>query len=190
MGHLISRTFTLTALIAVPTLAQAHPGHADFGGLAAGLGHPVGGLDHLLAMVAVGLWAAQLGGRARWLLPVLFVTFMLAGAGLGMVGIAVPGVEQGIVASVLALGLLLLWAKRVPLLPGAVLVSAFAVMHGVAHGGEMPPGAEMTLYMLGFALSTAVLHLIGAGLGSWRSTLLSRAIGAAIALAGVGLALS
>ncbi len=187
MKHPVARSLGLGVLLAAPSLAQAHPGHVEFSGLVAGLSHPVAGLDHLLAMLAVGLWAAQLGGKARWLLPMLFVTAMLAGAGLGIIGIAVPGVEHWIVASVMALGLLLLWARRVPLVPGAVLVAAFAAMHGVAHGAEMPGSADMMLYMLGFAVSTALLHAAGIALVSWRGVALSRVLGAGIAIAGLSL---
>ena len=190
MNLTITRSITLLTLLGLPLLAQAHPGHADVGGLTLGLSHPIGGLDHLLAMLAVGLWGAQLGGRARWLMPVLFVAFMLVGAGLGMKGLALPGVEQGIVASVVVLGLLLLWAGRLPLAPGAALIAVFALAHGLAHGTEMPVSTDALLYMAGFAISTALLHLAGMGVGSLRSGWLSRIIGAAIAVAGVGLALA
>ena len=194
MNLLVSRSIALVALLCTPLLVQAHPGHAETTGLALGLGqglgHPIGGLDHLLAMLAVGLWASQLGGSARWLMPVLFVAFMLVGAGLGMNGFALPMVEQGIVASVVVLGLLLLWAKRLPLAAGATLVTAFAMLHGLAHGAEMPVSSNAMLYMAGFAVSTALLHLAGMGAGAWRSGMLSRFIGAAIAVAGVGLALA
>lgn len=189
MKPVFSRCVTFLALLATPMLAQAHPGHGELDGLVSGLVHPLAGLDHLLAMLATGLWGAQLGGRARWLLPVLFVTFMLVGAGAGMAGMAVPGVEQAILASVMALGLLLLSARRVALVPGAVIVAAFATMHGVAHGAEMPADAAMVVYMLGFAVTTTLLHLAGVGLGIWRVTTLPRIVGAGIALAGVGLAL-
>ncbi|UAW96928.1 HupE/UreJ family protein [Halopseudomonas nanhaiensis] len=190
MTSTLMRSAVLAVLFGAPAVAYAHPGHGDIGGLFSGLIHPLAGLDHLLAMLAVGLWGAQLGGRARWVLPSLFVVFMLAGAGAGVAGIAVPGVEEVIVASVLALGLLLLWARRVALAPGAVIVSAFALMHGVAHGAEMPVDAGMAYYMLGFALSTALLHLAGIGVGSWRASGIARLAGAGIALAGLGLALS
>ena len=190
MNLLVSSSIALLALLCMPLLAQAHPGHAETTGLALGLAHPIGGLDHLLAMLAVGLWASQLGGSARWLMPVLFVGFMLVGAGLGMNGFALPMVEQGIVASVVVLGLLLLWAKRLPLAAGATLVTAFAMLHGLAHGAEMPVSSNAMLYMAGFAVSTALLHLAGMGAGAWRSGMLSRFIGAAIAVAGVGLALT
>jgi urease accessory protein len=190
MNLLVTRSLTLLALLCMPLFAQAHPEHAHVGGLALGLSHPIGGLDHLLAMLAVGLWASQLGGSARWLMPVLFVAFMLVGAGLGMNGFALPMVEQGIVASVVVLGLLLLWARRLPLAAGATLVTAFAMMHGLAHGAEMPVSSNAMLYMAGFAVSTALLHLAGMGVGAWRTGMLSRFIGAAIAVAGVGLALT
>lgn len=190
MRSALMRSLAIAGLLCMPVAAHAHSDHGDIGGLLSGLSHPLAGLDHLLAMLAVGLWGAQLGGRARWALPSLFVVFMLIGAGAGVAGIAVPGVEQAIVASVMALGLLLLWARSVALTPGAVIVAAFALVHGVAHGAEMPADAGMAVYMLGFASSTALLHLAGAGLGSSRTAGVTRVVGAGIALAGLGLALS
>lgn len=180
------------ACILVPGLAQAHPGHTEMSGLASGLAHPLFGLDHLLAMLAVGLWGAQLGGSARWTLPLLFVAAMLAGGGLGMMGLGLPGVEQGIVASVVVLGLLLLAARRVPLAYSGVLVGAFALFHGHAHGTEMPVHSSAALYALGFAAATAALHAAGLCLGSWLQRrdwpLVARVAGAVIGLTGLGMA--
>ena len=190
MNAIMIRVATAAALALLPAMAQAHPGHGELGGLLAGVGHPWAGLDHLLAMLAVGLWGAQLGGRARWALPVLFVAFMLVGAVAGVAGLVVAGLEQAILGSVMALGLLLLRARRVSLAPGALIVSAFALVHGLAHGMEMPGEAHLPAYMLGFALSTAALHLAGIGLGSCRAASVTRLLGAGIALAGMGLALS
>jgi urease accessory protein len=152
-----------------PALAQAHPGHDltwDFSG---GFAHPVTGLDHVLAMAAVGLWAAQLGGRARWLVPAAFVGTMIGGAALGHAfgrgGAEVPGIEQGIAASVLLLGLLISAAVRLPVAAGMALVGVFALFHGFAHGAEMPATAGGFAYGAGFVVATAALHVAGVGLG-------------------------
>lgn len=157
------------ATLLFPALAQAHPGHEgheltwDF---SAGAAHPLSGLDHLLAMVAVGLWAAQLGGRARWLVPAAFVGVMALGGALGQSGVVVvPGVEQGIAASVLVLGLLIAAAVRLPVAAGMALVGGFAVFHGFGHGAEMPATAGGLGYGAGFVAATAALHAAGLGLG-------------------------
>ena len=159
--------FTGLALL-FPALAQAHPGHEghdltwDF---SAGLAHPLTGVDHILAMVAVGLWAAQLGGRARWLVPAAFVTVMALGGALGRAGVNVPSVEQGIAASVLVLGLLIAAAVRLPVAAGMALVGVFAVFHGFAHGAEMPVTAGGLIYGAGLVAATVLLHVAGIGLG-------------------------
>lgn len=187
------RCVLLLSVMAVPGLAHAHPGHHAMDGLLSGLAHPVFGLDHLLAMLAVGLWGAQLGERARWLLPVLFVGVMLIGGVLGMLGVSVPLVEPGIIASVVVLGLFLLWARQVPLLLCGALVSLFALFHGLAHGAEMPVQVSALSYASGFALATAGLHLAGLALALWvqgcnRAHSL-RFAGALLGLAGLGLLL-
>jgi urease accessory protein len=182
----------LALLSALPLIASAHPGHAgghDFGwDFSGGFAHPFSGWDHLLAMIAVGLWAAQLGGRARWLVPAAFVGVMTLGAVLGHGGHAFAGLEQGIAASVLVLGLLVASAARLPLAGGMGLVGLFALFHGMAHGAEMPATAAGLEYGIGFVLATALLHAAGVGLGmlgARRSTLISRIAGVGIALAGV-----
>lgn len=150
-------------LLGMGGVAQAHtPGlpHMDF---ATGLGHPVSGLDHVLAMVAVGLWAAQLGGRALWRVPLTFVLTMAAGGTLGFLGIQLPLVEFGIAGSVLILGVLVALASRLPLVASMALVGVFALFHGYAHGAEMAAEASALWYSLGFMLATAALH--GAGIG-------------------------
>jgi urease accessory protein len=178
-------------LLALPALAQAHPGHDghdltwDFSG---GFAHPLSGWDHLLAMIAVGLWAAQLGGRARWLVPAAFVTVMALGAALGRTGAIFPGVEQGIAASVLVLGLLIAAAVRLPVTAGMTLVGVFAIFHGFAHGVEMPATAGGLLYGAGFVVATALLHAIGVGLGvlaARTSANATKLAGWAIAASGV-----
>lgn len=187
-----SRLMLLVGVFATPGLAHAHAGHEAINGLLSGLAHPLLGLDHLLAMLAVGLWGAQLGGRARWLLPALFVAVMLGGGALAMLGLAVPAVELGIVASVVMLGVLLLWARQLPMAVSSVLVSLFALLHGVAHGAEMPLETSAMTYALGFALATASLHMIGLLGGGWlqkRSWLaVMRVIGAGIGVVGFAIA--
>ena len=155
------------ALLTGPTLAFAHTGHYDGGGLVQGVMHPLGGLDHLLAMVAVGLWAAYAGGRALWALPAAFVGMMLAGAMLGFAGIALPFMEPLILASVMVLGLLVAFNVRMPLVPGMALIALFGVFHGQAHALEMSAGAGALAYAAGFASVTALLHASGIALGQW-----------------------
>jgi urease accessory protein len=167
--------------------AAAHAPGAGEAGLAAGFAHPLLGLDHVLAMVAVGLWASQLGGRALWLVPASFVTLMAAGAALAMVT-ALPAVELGIVGSLLVLGALVAFSARLPVAVGAAIVGVFALFHGHAHGTEMPASAA-ALFGLGFVAATALLHGTGVAAGLyWRSTAsgwLVRAGGAAVAATGL-----
>ena len=184
MKRFLRRSPFLILPLLFPTLAQAHPGHDltwDFSG---GFLHPVTGFDHLLAMMAVGLWAAQLGGRARWLVPSAFVATMIGGAALGRTGMVMPGIEQGIAASVLVLGLLVSNAVRLPVAAGMALVSVFAFFHGFAHGAEMPTTAGGFAYGAGFIVATAGLHAAGVGLG----LLAGRVSARAAKLAGWGIA--
>lgn len=159
--------FCLPALLvlaaAVP--AQAHIIGAPGGGWTQGFSHPFSGLDHILAMVAVGIWAAQAGRPTLWVLPVVFPLAMAAGGLLGFVGLPVPGIEAGIAASVLALGLLIAFQAKPPLALSIALVALFALFHGHAHGTELPLVASPLLYGLGFLLATGLLHLVGIGIG-------------------------
>jgi urease accessory protein len=181
--HTIVRAASLTLLIgALPTLAYAHPGHAD--GLAHGLAHPFVGLDHLAVMVAVGLWASQLGGRAAWLVPLSFVGAMALGGLLGVAAVALPYVETGILLSLLALGLLVAAAVRLPLALSAGIVGVFALFHGHAHGAEMSPDASVFAYGLGFTMASAFLHLSGYTFGMAIRARLLRFTGAAVAMTG------
>jgi urease accessory protein len=189
------RLFPLLVFILLPTLAQAHPGipgHTH--GLANGLMHPLTGLDHICAMVAVGLWAAQRGGRALWLVPSVFVSVMVLGGVLGMAAVPIPFVEPGIAASVLVLGVLIAAAVRLPLPVSALLVGVFAIFHGYAHGAEMPDSASGLAYGLGFVTATAGLHLFGIAVGMFAKRLgsarLARYTGGAIAVCGVYLCFS
>jgi urease accessory protein len=190
---LIAAIVALLAGVSFPSSAIAHVGVGPTSGVLNGLAHPVTGLDHILAVVAVGLWAAQRGGRAIWLVPLAFVSVMAVGGVLGMMAISIPFVEQGIVASVLALGVLIAAAVRLPLVASMLLVGLFALFHGHAHGAEMPDTAAGLAFGLGFILATASLHGIGIGLGLAVQRLgrerLVRYAGGAIAACGVYLAI-
>ena len=158
---------TITAaLTLIPTAALAHPGIGDAHGFAHGLAHPLGGLDHILAMVAVGIFAWQLGGRALWLVPATFILAMAAGATLAMAGFPVPQVELGIAASVIVLGAIVALGLDVPVAIAMGLVGLFAIFHGHAHGTEMPLDAGVGTYAAGFMLATALLHIGGIALGA------------------------
>lgn len=165
-------------------VANAHPGHG--GGLMAGVAHPLFGLDHLLAMVAVGVWAYQLGGRATWLVPASFVGLMAVAGGAGMVNIGLPMVEIGIAMSVLVLGCLIAFSVRVTPAIGAAIVALFALFHGYAHGAEMPLLGSAWQYGIGFIVSTAALHGVGLVLGKGmdKKGWLLRAAGAMVAASG------
>jgi urease accessory protein len=169
-------------------VAEAHTPGAAGAGFAQGFAHPLGGLDHLLAMVAVGLWAAQLGGRALWAVPASFVAMMLLGAVVGWTGVPVPGVESAIALSLLALGLAVTTATRLPVALGAALVGAFALFHGHAHGSELPAAASVLAYGGGFIAATALLHGAGLALGLATQARFAWALrlgGAGVAAAGV-----
>lgn len=177
----------------LPTAAFAHTGVGSTTSFVHGFMHPVGGLDHVLAMIAVGAFAARLGGRAIWMVPAAFIAMMAVGGILGMEHVHLPFVETGIAVSVIVLGLAVALRWRLPVAAACGLVGLFAVFHGHAHGGEMPVDASGVRYAIGFMLATAVLHVAGIGLGlavvgiSSRSQLALRAGGGAIALAGVAL---
>ncbi|MFC7737282.1 HupE/UreJ family protein [Roseomonas sp. GCM10028921] len=181
------RRLVLAALL-LPLPALAHTGVEHGAGLAAGLAHPLGGADHLMAMVAVGLWAGLLGARAAWALPAAFLTALALGAGLGAglgaAGGAMPAVEAGVAASIIALGALAALALRPPLAVSLALASLFGLLHGYPHGAEMPEGASPFLYAAGFLVATAGLHGLGLLCGAWRAPhvrILARSAGFAIA---------
>lgn len=175
-------------LAAAATPALAHPGHAF--GFSSGALHPLGGLDHMLAMAAVGAWAMQMGGRARWIVPLAFVATMVVGAVAGLTGLAVPGVEIGIAASVVVLGALVALGARPQAGTAALVVGLFALFHGVAHGAELPAGTDAAGSIAGLAAATLALHVVGLGLAAaLRRGLLLRVVGAASAGAGLALAM-
>lgn len=173
-----------------PSRAPAHTPGGETAGLLSGLQHPVSGLDHILAMVAVGMWGAQLGRPAVWLLPVTFPMVMAFGGMVGLMGLVLPGVEIGIAVSAIILGAMVGWEAHPPLGVAALVVGFFALFHGHAHGAELPAGADAVLYSIGFVVATGCLHAAGIGIGlihRWptgRRTL--RVAGIAVALAGVG----
>jgi urease accessory protein len=160
----MKRILSAAALLALGVgPALAHPGHVEASSFLAGVAHPLSGLDHIAVMIAVGLWAALKGGRALWVWPAAFVGLMLVGGALGMAHVALPFVEPGILASVVALGLLVALAVDLPVITGAAIVGVFALFHGHAHGSEVAENLSGIEYMAGFAMATATLHLIGIG---------------------------
>ncbi|MCC6232981.1 MAG: HupE/UreJ family protein [Verrucomicrobiales bacterium] len=186
--------FSLLLVLLIPVSVQAHPGHGVTG-MEQGLAHPFSGLDHLLAMLAIGLWAAQLGGARRWAVPALFVGVMTLAGGMGLSGVALPGVEHGIAASVMILGLVIAFAVRPPMALTLGMVASFAVFHGFAHGAEMAAGSSAVAYSAGFVASTALLHACGFGLGlalvrAARVAPWLRLAGGGIALAGLALSVA
>lgn len=176
----------------LPSFAYAHVGIGEHSGFLHGITHPASGLDHACAMLAVGLWAAQMGGRSMWAVPLTFVGVMALGGVLPMLGITLPFVEQGIVLSVLLLGVLIAASIRLPQWLSGGMVGLFALWHGYAHGVEMPVLDFGTGYVPGFMLATASLHIVGIAFGLKMQTLsrkrLVYAAGAGIALCGVYLA--
>jgi urease accessory protein len=190
--------FTLSAAALLTTLAataaQAHTGIGDAHGFAHGLAHPLGGLDHVLAMVAVGLFAFYLGGAARWLVPLSFVAVMAVAGALATSGIALPWAEIGIGLSVVVLGCAVAARSRMPVAAAMALVGVLAIFHGYAHGAEMPQSVSGFAYGSGFVLATAALHAVGLGLGvaiaragQSGETRILRATGSAMAVAGIAI---
>ena len=148
-----------------PLAAWAHVESGQAGGFLSGLSHPVSGLDHVVAMIAVGLWGAQLGMPALWVLPVVFPLLMAMGGMLGLMGIPLPGVEIGIALSAVVLGALVLGRVRLPLAVAVAVVACFAVFHGHAHGTELEAGQNAMLYSIGFVIATGLLHGVGIAIG-------------------------
>lgn len=162
----VCRGLLALALLCAAPWAAAHEGGGMAGGFVSGFLHPLLGWDHVVAMVAVGLWGAFLGMPALWLLPVVFPLVMAFGGALGVLGVPLPGVEIGIALSALVLGVMVAGALRPPLGVAAVIVGVFAVFHGHAHGTELPQAANPIAYSLGFVIATGLLHLGGIGLGA------------------------
>jgi urease accessory protein len=184
----MNRSAATILFILLTTPAFAHVGDGLTGGFLGGFEHPLFGPDHVVAMVAVGLWGAFLGAPAIWLLPVVFPLVMAFGGALGILGVPIPGIEVGIAVSAIVLGLMVALAARPPLWVAAVLVGGFAIFHGYAHGAELPPGADAVAYSVGFVVATGMLHLCGIAFGlltRWPAGKIAvRAAGGAIAVAG------
>lgn len=186
---IISRSMTMLVLVFLcAQTAFAHPQKGEGVGFLTGFRHPISGLDHVLAMVAVGLWGAQLGSPAIWLLPVAFPMVMAFGGMLGLLRVPLPGIEYGIAASAISLGAAVMFEVRPPLALAATLVGVFAIFHGHAHGTELPPGQSAMLYSMGFVIATGCLHAVGIGIGTvhrwaWGQKLL-RVAGAAVVVGG------
>jgi urease accessory protein len=184
--HVAAATILLLALACMP--ASAHTGSMT-GGFIGGFAHPLFGPDHVVAMVAVGLWGAFLGAPAIWVLPIVFPLVMAAGGVIGILGVPLPGVETGIALSAIVLGMMVALAAKPPLPIAAVLVGVFAIFHGYAHGAELPPGTDAVAYSVGFVVATGLLHLTGIAFGQlarWPAGRMAvRVAGGAIALAGV-----
>ena len=196
MGTRMNRRILIAAaaLVASAAPAFAHLNPAEHGSFAAGFSHPLFGLDHILVMIAVGLWAAQIGGRALWVVPTAFVSMMAVGFALVVAGVGLPFVEPAILASVVALGLLVAIALRPDIAASAAIVGVFALFHGHAHGGELGSAGALA-FSVGFILATAALHVAGIGLGIALqrlsgSGLLARVLGGLTALAGAALIFS
>lgn len=182
---------TLTLMLFVlPATASAHTATGTIGGFLSGFQHPLTGLDHIVAMVAVGLWGAFLGGRAMWTLPVVFPVVMAMGGAMGVLGLPLPGVETGIALSGVILGAMVAFAAKPPLWVAAVIVGVFAIFHGYAHGTELPESANAMTFAIGFVISTGLLHMSGIAFGllvKWPwGQMAVRAGGVAIALVGFG----
>jgi urease accessory protein len=181
--------FTVSLLTWCPSSALAHVERGQATGFVTGLQHPWSGLDHVLAMIAVGLWGAQLGSPAIWLLPVIFPMVMSMGAMMGLLGIPLPGIEIGIALSAILLGGMVFGEVRPKLVTAAVLVGFFAVFHGHAHGTELPAGQSGLLYSMGFVIATGCLHGMGIGIGlahRWPAGRLAlRGAGALISIMGI-----
>jgi urease accessory protein len=169
--------------------AEAHMGTGLAGGFASGFNHPLAGFDHLLAMVSVGLWGAFLGRPLIYALPVIFPAVMVGGAVLGMLDVPLPPVEIGIAVSVLVLGCCIVLALKAPVWAASLIVAAFAVFHGYAHGKELPSAADPVGYSVGFVLATGLLHVFGIGIGFLNDrpggVIVTRSIGGAVGGMGV-----
>lgn len=186
-SRLVAVTLGIVGLLAAGA-ASAHTGEGTSGGLVTGFLHPILGWDHVVAMVAVGLWGAFLGRPAIWILPVVFPLVMAFGGALGVLGVPVPAVETGIALSGVVLGLLVAFAVRAPIWVAAVIVGAFAIFHGHAHGTEMPGATSAIAYGVGFVIGTGALHTAGIALGALTGSeagrVAVRGVGGLIALAG------
>ncbi|MGP4845606.1 HupE/UreJ family protein [Marinobacter sp. 1Y8] len=184
----ITRVLTATGLMVTATAASAHAGHDAGTGFTSGLLHPMLGLDHLLAMAAIGFWSVRQSATLKNSTPLFVIGGMILGAAIAWGGMSLPSVETGIALSVLLAGILIATMAKLPTVVGGTLVAAFMVFHGFAHGAEMPAGAALVAYLVGFSIATLVLTFLGRGLGALllkSDSRITRAIGAALVSAGV-----
>lgn len=156
----VAAVIVIVATVLLPTIAYAHPGHTHVHGFPDGFSHPFSGMDHLCAMIAIGIWAAQIGGRAFWMAPTTSIAFMALGGFLGMKTGAIPFIEQGIVTSVLMLGLLIAVTRKLPFAAVVTIIGVVAAVHGFAHGMELPRSADRFAYAIGILLSSLTLQLV------------------------------
>ncbi len=179
---------TLFVLLSSAFPAFAHGGHDYGGGFVAGFTHPILGWDHVAAMVAVGLWGAFLGSPAIWILPVVFPLVMAVGAVAGIIGLPLPAVQTGIALSAVVLGVMIVFAVKPPIWVAGIIVGAFAIFHGYAHGNDLPVTADALGYIVGFVVSTGLLHMLGIAFGlliKWPAGRIAvRGAGGLISLAG------
>ncbi len=185
----VATTALVIGLIGLPDAAAAHIIRGAQGGFGSGFEHPLTGPDHFLAMFAVGLWGAQMGGRQVWTLPITFPLIMVIGGIIGIAGLPLPAVEIGIALSIMALGLAIALAWRPAEWIALILIAYFALCHGYAHGAELPLSADPADYAIGFVLATGMIHLLGIGVGLGLNKpvggRLSRGLGALIGLCGI-----
>jgi urease accessory protein len=184
-----TKLLTTLALLATSTAALAHTGHGTHAeaSFMSGLLHPILGLDHLLAMAAIGFWSVRQSGTMKNITPVFVVGGMILGAGIAFAGFSMPGVETGVAFSALAAGILIATLAKLPTALGGTLVGAFMLFHGFAHGAEMPVGATLVAYLVGFSIATLAITLVGRGLGSVMlkaDSRFTRGVGGALAVAG------
>jgi urease accessory protein len=165
-GNLVATVLVMLAVLVNGDVAFAHTEAGDAGGFLSGLAHPIFGPDHVIAMIAVGLWGVFLGAPAIWVLPIVFPLVMALGGVFGMIDVPLPAVETGIALSAVVLGICVGLALKPPLWAAAIVVGAFAIFHGYAHGAEMPDASNAVSYALGFVVATGALHLLGIGFGS------------------------
>ena len=185
---IVMSSFLLLLIIFEPAFAHSDVASLQ-GGFMSGFMHPISGLDHVVAMVAVGLWGAFLGKPAIWVLPVVFPLVMAFGGALGVAGVPIPFIETGIALSGVVLGLAVLFAVKPPMWIAAIIVGAFAIFHGHAHGAELPNSANPLVYSIGFVIATGLLHLAGIAIGELKRIYngwIVRAGGAVVALIGLG----
>lgn len=182
-------TIAALSLLGLPGLAEAHIIQGETGGFLHGFEHPLSGLDHLLAMFCVGLWGAQMGGRSVWAMPIVFPLIMVVGGVMGILGVPMIGVETGIALSIIVLGGAIAARWRPPMVVALVIIAAFAIFHGYAHGAELPAATDPADFALGFVVATGLIHIAGIAVGLLfqrvRDGKLSRALGGLIGLGGI-----